>query len=127
MKKIIILLLIVSSISFLSFNTTEDCKKYFNGKWKYERYDVEYIYVERNDKKQFEYMGNGKYYYEFDIEWKTDCKYELTYIGTTSPNPAAAEVGEKFTIEIIKINDSVTEYKTVFRNLEDVGKMIRIK
>lgn len=85
------------------------------------------IYVERNKDKQFEYIENGKYYYEFDIDLITDCKYELTYKGTTSPNSAAAKIGEKFTIEIIKINDSEMEYKTTFRNLEDVGKMTRIR
>lgn len=126
MKKTIIFLFIIYALTSMSFNENIDCKEYFSGKWKYERYDVEYIYVVRDMEKQYEYMENGKYYYEFDIEWVTECKYQLTYKGTTSPKPAAAKIGEKFIIEITKINDSLTEYKTVFRDLEDVGKMVRI-
>lgn len=127
MKKIISLLLSISIFALLSFSGEKECEKYFAGKWKYEKYDVEYIYVVRDLKKQYEYTENGKYYYEFDIRWLTECSYELTYKGTNSPNTAAAEVGEKFTVEIITINDSITEYKTVFRDLEDVGKMVRME
>lgn len=127
MKGITLLLFAIFAFTFSSFKVEKDCQEYFSGKWKYELYDVEYIYVERDHKKQYEYVENGKYYYEFDIEWITDCKYELTYIGTTSPNPAVAKIGEKFEVEITQINDSLTEYITVFRDLEDVGKMIRVK
>ncbi|WP_040252091.1 hypothetical protein [Psychroserpens mesophilus] len=127
MKTLLILIFAISAFGFTSFDENENCKEYFSGKWKYEKFDVEYIYVERTLKKQYEYMENGKYFYEFDIEWINDCKYELTYKGTTSPNSAAAKIGEKFTIEITKINDSLTEYKTVFRDLEETGKMIKMK
>ncbi|MFK7748932.1 MAG: hypothetical protein AB8B65_11110 [Kordia sp.] len=127
MKKIIGVLLFIFVVASMSFTTQKECRKYFSGKWKYVKYDVDYIYVVRDDKKQFAYMENGKYYYEFDITWLTECNYELTYVGTNSPNAAAAEIGEKFTVELITVNDSITEYKTVFRDLEDVGKMVRIE
>ena len=125
--RILSLLFIVISLLITSCNVKNNCTDFFNGKWKYEHFDVEYLYVERNKEKQFEYMENGKYYYEFDINWITDCNYELIYIGTTSPNPAVVKIGEKMLVEIIKVNDSITEYKTVFRNIEEIGKMVRIK
>ena len=127
MKKVIGLLLIISIFTLLSFSMQKECKKHFTGKWKYEKYDIEYIYVVRDQKKQYEYTENGKYYYEFDITWLTECKYELTYKRTNSPNPAAAKIGEKFTVDIINIDESSTAYKTVFRDLEDVGKMVRVE
>jgi len=110
-----------------SFKERNECKKHFSGIWKYEKYDVEYMYVDRNLEKQFEYVENGKYYYEFDIKWLTECKYQLTYKGTSSPMPAAVKIGETFTVEILNINDSITEYKTVFRDLEDQGKMVLVQ
>jgi len=122
-----IILLLHTVLTLLIYCSEKNCSDYFNGKWKYDHHDVDYIYVERNHKKQFEYMENGKYYYEFDIEWLTDCTYELTYKGTTSPVPAAAQIGEKLIVEITTINDSITEYKTTFRNMALVGSMSRIK
>ena len=113
--------------SLFSFTTTENCKKEFKGKWKYNSMTKEQMYVKRTLKKQSEYVENGKYYYEFNIKWISNCKYELTYIGTTSPNPAAAKIGESFTVEIIEINDSIMKYKTVFRDIEDIGEMTKIK
>jgi len=41
--------------------------------------------------------------------------------------PAAVKIGETFTVEILNINDSITEYKTVFRDLEDQGKMVLVQ
>lgn len=125
-KSLILISIFFASISW-SFKERNECKKYFSGTWKYEKYDVEYIYVKRDLKKQFEYVENGKYYYEFDIKWLTECKYQLTYKGTSSPLPAEAKIGEMFTVEILNINDSITEYKTVFRDLEDRGKMVLIQ
>lgn len=127
MKKVLGLLLIVAMFTSLSFRTENNCRKYFTGKWKYEKYDTDYIYVVREEKTQRAYMENGKYYYEFAINWLTECTYELTYKGTNSPNPAVANIGEKFLVEITNINDSITEYKTVFRDKTDVGKMVRIE
>ncbi|EDP96275.1 hypothetical protein U8527_09190 [Kordia algicida OT-1] len=127
MKKVIGLFLIFVMFALLSFSTQNNCRKYFKGKWKYEKYDAEYIYVVREEKVQRAYMENGKYYYEFSINWLSDCSYELTYVGTNSPNPAVAKIGEKFSVEITNINDSITEYKTIFREKTDVGRMVRMK
>lgn len=121
------IILLFTILSTVALNTEKKCKDSFIGKWKYDNYDIEYIYVERTLEKQLEYMNNGKFYYEFDIEWLSECEYELTYVGTNSSNQAAAYIGEKFKIEILKINDSLTEYKTVFRGLEDIGTMSRLK
>jgi len=110
-----------------SFTPIENCKKVFKGKWKYNDLPVEQMYVERTLKKQFEYVENGKYNYEFDIKWISKCKYELTYKGTTSPNPAVAKIGESFTVEVIEINDSTMKYKTVFQDMEEIGEMTKIK
>ncbi len=107
--------------------TTPDCKSMFTGKWKYEQISAKDMYVVRTLEKQYEYVENGKYYYEFDINWHSECKYELTYVGTNSPKPALAKVGESFTVEIIEINRKTMKYKTIFRELTDIGEMQKIK
>jgi len=126
MKKLASIFIFATLLLLTSF-TTHDCKSKFIGKWKYEQISAKDMYVVRTLEKQFEYVENGKYYYEFDINWLSECKYELTYVGTNSPNPAVAKVGESFTVEIIEINRKTMKYKTIFRELTDVGEMQKIK
>lgn len=126
MKLTINLILITSFTYLLLIPATNECKKSFSGKWKYERFETEYIHVERTLEKQFEYFEDEKYYYEFNIEWLSECKYGLTYMQTTSPVPAAIKFGEKLTVEIVEINNGTMEYKTVFRDLEETARMNRI-
>lgn len=102
------------------------CKTHFEGTWSYTT-QSSISYVVRTLNKQLEYIENGKYYYEFNIEWLSDCKYKLQYVGTTGPQKAFVEVGETFTVEIIKINRSRMKYQTLVRDLEETGEMIKIK
>lgn len=103
-----------------------DCKKYFAGKWKYEQYAPETAYVIRTLDKQIEYVENGKYHYDFDIKWLSDCSYQLIYIGTNSSTPAKAKIGETTVVEIVDIEAAEMKYHTKFRNLEEVGKMTKL-
>ena len=104
-----------------------DCKKMFPGKWKYKNMPVEEAYVVRTLQKQYEFVENGKYYYEFDVRWKTACKYELIYVGTTSPKPAMANINETCTVEIIGIDNDYMKYRTIFRDMLDVSEMEKVK
>lgn len=104
-----------------------DCKQKFAGKWKYRNLSTEEAFVVRTLEKQFEYVENGKYYYEFKIRWLSNCKYELTYIGTTSPKPALANLNETLTVEILGIDSEYMKYRTIFRDLLDVSEMDRLK
>lgn len=114
-------------VLFTLLSQTSDCKKLFPGKWKYKNVTVEEMYVVRTLDKQFEYVENGKYYYEFKIKWLSNCKYELTYIGTTSPTPSVAKPNETCTVEIIGIDNEYMKYRTIFRDQLDVSEMEKIK
>jgi len=103
-----------------------NCQKYFDGIWKYDELPMSKIYVVRTYKKQYEYVEDGKYFYEYNIKWLDDCKYEMTYIKTTSPNTAKIKPGEKLTVNILEISKNHTMYKTIFRNSEEIGEMSRI-
>jgi hypothetical protein len=104
-----------------------NCKKNFAGKWKYVNIPNEQMYVVRTLNKQLEYSENGKYYYEFEIKWVNECKYEIRYKGTSSPIPAETKIGEITTVEILNIDKNKMKYHTRFRELEEVGEMVRIK
>ena len=115
-------------LAFLfAFTQTSDCKKLFPGKWKYRNYSTEEAFVVRTLDKQYEYVENGKYYYEFKIKWLSNCKYELTYIGTNSPKPSVANVNETCTVEIIGIDSEYMKYRTIFRDQLDVSEMDKVR
>lgn len=116
---------ILFAFTFLS--QSPDCKKLFPGKWKYKNISTEESYVVRTLEKQYEYVENGKYYYEFKIKWLSSCKYELTYIGTTSPKPSVANINETCTVEIIGIDNEYMKYRTIFRDQLDVSEMEKVK
>jgi hypothetical protein len=115
------------ALVFIMFSQTPDCKKMFPGKWRYKNTPTEESYVVRTLEKQYEYVENGKYYYEFKIKWLSSCKYELTYIGTNSPTPSVANTNETCTVEIIGIDNEYMKYKTVFRDQLDVSEMEKVK
>jgi hypothetical protein len=117
--------IVVLAVAFTALTT--DCKKMFPGKWKYRNVPTKEMYVVRTLEKQFEYVENGKYYYEFKIKWLSDCKYELTYVGTTSPTPSVAKPNETCTVEIIGIDNEYMKYRTIFRDELDVSEMEKIK
>ena len=103
-----------------------DCKNYFSGKWKYKIHAVDKIYVVRTLEQQIEYVADGKYHYDFDIKWISDCKYEIKYKGTNNPKPAVAKIGETTTVEILAAEKNKMTYQTYFRDLQQVGEMERI-
>lgn len=117
----------ISVFAFVFFSQTTDCKKSFPGKWKYKHTPVEEAYVVRTLEKQFEYVENGKYFYEFKIKWLSSCKYELTYIGTNSPTPSVANINETCTVDIIGIDNEYMKYRTIFRDQLDVSEMEKVK
>jgi hypothetical protein len=120
-------LFILGTILFISWTADNNCRKYFKGKWKYKNITQDSTYVIRTLEKQVEYTSKGKYYYEFKIKWLSSCKYQLTYIKTTSPKPAVINIGETLTVEIISINSSHMTYKTVFRDMQETDEMEKIK
>lgn len=114
------------SCASLKNNSSSNCKKYFPGKWKYDDLPVSTIYVERTKKKQYEYIQNGKYYYEYDIDWINKCKYKMIFISTNDPTPEVIQKGDVLTVEITNINQSMTQYKTNYNGQTDSGTMTKI-
>ncbi len=104
---------------------SDNCQKYFDGIWKYDELPASKIYVVRTYNKQYEYIEDGKYFYEYDIEWLDECRYEMTFVKTTSPTQAKINKGEKLTVYILEISKNKMSYKTTFRNTEEVGEMSR--
>ncbi len=119
-------LLVIVLLLCTAFAEPKNCKKYFSGKWKYNDLSASTIYVVRTKKKQFEYTEDGKYYFEYNIKWLSACKYQMTYIKTNSPTPAIAQPGETLVVDIVDIQQNTMQYKTTFRDKQEIGSMTKI-
>ncbi len=107
-------------------NTEANCKEYFPGKWKYDKYPTSTIYVIRTIEKQFEYTQDGKYYYEYEINWLSDCRYQMIYLSTSNPNMLNRNIGDTIAVEIDNARTRSMSYKTTFKNKIDSGSMTKI-
>ena len=121
-----IALLCVGSCASINNNLQVNCKKHFSGKWKYDKFSTSIIYVTRTKKKQFEHTQNGKYYYEYDLKWLEKCKYQMTLVSITDPNPAIAKEGDILIVEITSSLENKMSYKTIYKNKQRTGNMTRI-
>jgi hypothetical protein len=99
-----------------------NCKKFFEGKWKY-IVSTQNIYVERSFDKTTEYTGI--YSTEYNNEWISDCEYDLTFIRSDIPGYTLQKKGDKMRINIMSIDDNVMKYKCFYKNREIEGEMVR--
>ena len=129
MKKatVLFLLLFISLSGFSQSSPSFDCKEKSIGKWEYYGLSKDTLYAVQTLTKHLEMANNGTCEYQFDIHWMNDCKYELIYKGTTCERPAVSNVGEKTIVEIINLKSDTLFYHTTFRDMEEYGKMIKLK
>lgn len=119
--------LLLSGTLFIFWSNPGDCRKNFEGKWRYKTIPQDTIFVVRTFAEQREYTEGGKYYYAFKLRWINDCKYVMIYKGTTSNRPALIPVGDSLLVEILNINKTEMKYKTTVGELVDIGEMERMQ
>ena len=116
----------IDSISQGAFSPNNNCKHFFEGKWKY-TVNNQTVEVERTINKTTEYTENRKYYSEYTNKWMDSCKYELIFKKTNRPDYKLLKVGEVMTTEILQIDNKGMSYSIVFRGKEIKGEMIKVK
>lgn len=74
--KIILLIIVLSSFTLLSFAQTNNCAKFKNGTFKM-TYNGLTAIIKRNGNYQHEETVNPKMSVSFDVTWLDDCHYTL--------------------------------------------------
>jgi hypothetical protein len=126
-RKVLLSVLVLTSIGCFGQTDTVNYKNNSIGKWKYLNFSPDLIYVVQTLDKHTEFAEKGSCNYEFDVNWINDSEYELIYAGTNCKRAAVSEIGEITKVKIIKIDKDTLFYHTRFRDMEDFGKMIRMK
>ena len=116
----------IDTISQGAFSPNNNCKHFFEGKWKY-NVKNQTVEVERTLNKTIEYTENRKYYSEYTNKWINSCKYELIFKKTNIPDYKLLKVGEVMTAEILQIDNKEMSYSILFRGKEIKGEMTKVK
>lgn len=128
MKNYLILLLI--SITFNCFGQQHPIIKCMDntfGYWTYEGVPADILFVIQKLDEHKEYAENGTCSYDFQIIWKCDCEYDLMYEGINCKRTALSRIGELTSVTIVKIELDTLYYISTFRDMQESGKMIKIK
>lgn len=128
MKKIKIISLFLVSIALLSFTVThhsqeEDCGILKNSNFTYKNGSKE-VFVVFDGDKHIEYHDKNKYYIKSDIEWITDCEYNLIIQETTIPK-FPFDPGTKLHIKVDKVRGKRVYYTSSLRGKSWEGKLTK--
>jgi hypothetical protein len=104
------------------YSVNHDCKRFFAGKWRYKAANQN-VYVERTLDKTTEYIG--KYTFDYENDWISDCEYEMVFKKTTMPDYSLEKPGEKLLVKIMNIDGDVMRYIATFRGRDIEGEMSR--
>lgn len=110
MKKIILLLLFIVSLS-VNAQSTNECNRFHTGTFKY--VDGSGGTITRTETRQREVNEKNGNYFDGPIKWLSDCEYEITLEKTNSPG-AEAMIGKPIRAAIVTIRGNVAtiQYKS---------------
>lgn len=112
-----------SKVSQGSLSPNNNCRKYFPGKWSYMVRDTNVI-IERSLNKTIEHYG--RYSYEYDNKWISNCEYQLIFRKTSAPDYTREKIGEVMLVNIMEIDNKMMRYKVNFRGMDLNGEMEKV-
>ncbi|WP_088324511.1 hypothetical protein [Polaribacter tangerinus] len=102
---------------------SKDCTVLKNNSFTYKIAGKEVLIV-FGENNYIEYHQNKKYFIESDIEWVTDCEYNLTIATSTLPNFPFKQ-GTVINIVVDKVKGKKVYYTATLAGRSWKGKMIR--
>ena len=86
------------------------------------------VFVTFREDEYLERMKNGRYYTKLRLDWESPCHFVLRFIESNNPETNLFyEVGEKFSYEVIKNNDSGMVVKYVLGTVTFYTEYVKLK
>ena len=123
MKKFYKLIFLFSLVALMSFDK-KDCSSLKNSTFKY-RYAKKDVLVIFGVNDYVEYHNNKEHFIKSDVEWKSDCEYNLIIKETNLPD-FPFKVGTKLSIKINKIRGKKIYYTSSLGGRSWEGRMTRV-
>lgn len=125
MKNIYKLILLFSVVSLMSFNKKDCGETLKNNTFTY-RYAKKDVLVVFKVNDYIEYHNNKEHYIKSDIEWTSNCEYDLIIKETNLPD-FPFKVGTKLHIVINKISGKKVYYTSSLGGRSWEGRMTKVK
>ena len=120
-KSLIILFCLLSILSF----TKENCSVLKKNQFTYKLANKEVLVV-FNDDTYVEYHNNKEYFIKAEIQWVSDCEYNLTIKETTLPR-FPFKIGSKLHIVVTKVKGNKVYYTSTLGGKTWEGKLTKKK
>lgn len=124
MKKLYFLIAFVGLTTLMSF-TAKDCSILKNNTFKYKVGNKDVLVV-FGEKEYTEYHEKKKYFIKSDIEWLSDCEYNLIIQESTLPN-FPFKPGTKMNIKIDRVRGKKVYYTATLGGRSWEWKMVKVK
>lgn len=126
MKIFILLCATLFSSSFGFSQTSAECSFLRKSTLKYLDADDTTSFVVINDTTHIEYHQNKKFFIKSNIEWLSDCEWEMTMTEVTIPGfPFGA--GDKMHVKVNKIEGGIIFYTATVKNTSWPGRFRKIE
>ena len=118
-------LIVLLGIGFLSSFTIKDCSILKNNSFEYKVGSKDVLVVFTDD-EYVEYHEKKKFYIKSDIEWITDCEYNLVIQESTLPN-FPFKSGTTMNIKIDRVKGKKVYYTATLGGRSWEWKMTKVK
>tara|TARA_R110002049_G_scaffold80402_2_gene204453 strand:+ start:7396 stop:7776 length:381 start_codon:yes stop_codon:yes gene_type:complete len=123
MKKLYFLVIFLATSVLCSY-TVAECSVLMNNSFEYRVGDKDVLVV-FGEEEYIEYHENKKYYIKSDIEWLTDCEYNLIIQESTLPN-FPFKSGTKMNIKVDRVRGKRIYYTATLGGRSWEWKMTKI-
>jgi hypothetical protein len=125
MKRFRNFLLLTLLIPFSSFLPSNECKLMHDGKFKYMS-DNEEVIVTISDSNFMESYQGGKYFVKAQIDWLTDCEYNLVITKVNAPGMMYTP-GDEINVKINRVEGRNIFYTATVKRVSWEGKFTKME
>ena len=126
LRLLIFVLLIFSLATSFSLTPQQDCSILHNGTFLYDGIEEKNIVVKIDGNKHLEIHNNGKYKIESQLEWVSDCEYNMTMLKNTVPN-FPFHAGDIMNVKVNKVEGNKIFYTAKVNDKSFDGILKKIK
>ena len=120
-----IIFLSITTMNFVYVQSDENCNILHGGNFTYGNAD-NLIKVNIKGKKHIEYHNNGKYYIKSELDWLSDCEYNMTMKKVTIPDFPFGK-GDVMNVKIKKVDGNKIYYTSTVNGQSFDGVFTKIE
>lgn len=113
-----------AGLLFSSFSPSQGCGIMHNGRFKYMA-DKEEVIVTINDSNFMESYQGGKYYIKAQLDWLSECEYNLVITKVNAPG-LMYSTGDEINVKINHVEGNDVFYTATVRRVSWEGKFTKL-